>query len=526
VVPPQGLAVAQVLLAALANAALAAEGPIVELVMNQPPSIVGAPPASSPPFAGFIAWRGGRLPPMAPEQVDVRRPLGLEAVFACRTAERVTLGARVDWGDGASGPATIVSEPAAPAWLKTPAELAALGASRPQQGRITATHEYAVAEMYTIRLTLEVTRESDGVKTSFVRAHRLRVRDPALAEQPWRFEIGPITAVCANGEPCNFPLELDATMEARAPFRFGPSWLAGQTARWDWGDGKPGPGTVSATGGVGRAIGTHAYTRGGKYKVTLTLSARHKDGTPESRTQTIDLVAADVALDAVVPPSGPLSAGFPADFRGTFRYGDPKRQRRATWTWGDGRSAAGELSERDGVGSVFGQHTFPKAGVYKVRLAIADGLAEVTTAAEVTVSSPGSVSATGTIPCPAGVFITDKKRSGSVQLELSGRHDGAVPSGTFRLTGAGFEFTAERFDSLAIGKSEAHAAGNGTLNGRGPYSFNIDVWTAAGQDGQAEIPLARIRIQDLAQQREVFDNDVFDGALQSMTGASLTFTAP
>jgi len=175
------------------------------------------------------------------------------------------------------------------------------------------------------------------------------------------------------------------------------------------------------------------------------------------------------------------------------------------------------------VGSVFGQHTFPKAGVYKVQLAITDGLAEVTASAEVTVSSPGRVSASGTIPCPAGVFVSDKKRTGQAQLELNARHDGAAPSGVFRLSAPGFDFVADRFESLAIAKSEAHAAGTGTLNGQGPYSFSVDVWTANA--GETEVPLARIRIHDLAQQRAVFDNDVFDGALQSMTGATMSFAA-
>jgi hypothetical protein len=513
-----------VLLAAFAAAALAADASIVEVVMNKPPSVVAAP-AAPDAIAGFVVLRGAGLPPLLPETVDVRQPLTLEAAFACRTRERVSLSATVDWGDSTVGPAVARLDRTAPAWLKAPASLAGLALEQAQQGALTAAHAYAAAEMYTVTVTLNVVRASDGRSTSFTRSHRLRVRDPALAEQPWRFDIGPLTTTCADGQPCNFPLALDARMEAHAGFRFGSSWRAGQTARWDWGDGTSGAGTVSATGGAGRASGFHSYAKGGRFKVTLTVAARHNDGTPEARTQTIDLVAADVGIDALTPPPGALPAGLPADFQATYRYADVARKRRATWTWGDGPSAAGELSERDGVGTVSGRHTFAKAGVYKVELTIADGLAEVASAIEVTVSSPGRVAASGTIPCPAGVFVADRKRAGTAHLELHARHDGAAPDGSFRLSGPAFEFVAERFESLAVSKTEAHATGTGTLNGERPYSFTVDVWTVPAAEGRPETPLARVRILDVAKQQPVFDNDVFDGALQAMTGASIRFVA-
>jgi hypothetical protein len=93
------------------------------------------------------------------------------------------------------------------------------------------------------------------------------------------------------------------------------------------------------------------------------------------------------------------------------------------------------------------------------------------------------------------------------------------------LSSSGFEFVADRFESLAVSKSEAHASGTGTFNGARPFSFAVDVWTAPNGEGQPPVPLARVRIHDLAKQREVFDNDVFDGALQAMVGASMTFSA-
>jgi hypothetical protein len=133
------------------------------------------------------------------------------------------------------------------------------------------------------------------------------------------------------------------------------------------------------------------------------------------------------------------------------------------------------------------------------------------------VSQPGSVNASGAIACAAGVFVTSPKTAGTAHFELTARHDGAQPSGTFRVSASGFDFTAEQITSLAISSGQASASGTGSLNGQRPYEFSIDVWTTPPADGRPLQRWARLRITDQAKQKNVFDNDVFDGALQPMT---------
>jgi hypothetical protein len=514
-----GFLLSSTLLAASASAAVPG---LVELVANRPPTVV---PPAPPSVTGFIALRGAGVPALAPEEIDTRKPLAVAAAFACRTTDRVRVTATVDWGDGATGPAAVTLDPGAPAWLAVPPTVATVPSTNAQYGKAAATHEYAAAELYNVRVTFTLTREGDGAAATFVRLHRLRVRDPALANQPWRFDLDIIRLRCNEGTSCDFPLPLATRINTEADYRFGVSWLATHTARWDWGDGTSEDGVASSRAGVGRASGTHVFAKGGRYKVKLTLNARHKDGTPESRTQPFDMIVSDMAIDDLGGPPGAVSTGVPVEFHAAYRFTDPKRKRKAVWSWGDGKQSPGELSERNGQGTVHAEHTFTRAGVIKVKLALSDGETEIGGSVELTVSSPGSVNATGTLPFAAGVLVVDPKASGQAQLSLNARHDGTSPSGGFRLSGPGFELQSEQIETLAIGKTEAHATGTATFNGQRPYSFSVDVWTSPAAEGRPEMHMARVRVQDLARQRPIFDNDVFDGALQPLTGARLQFTA-
>jgi PKD repeat protein len=490
---------------------------LVEIVSDKPAAVMTTtPPGARPvPFTGYVALRGSTVPPMGAEQVDVRTPWALSAAFACRTPGKVKVTAAVEWGDGARGEAAVTPEKTAPAWLVVPSTLTSVAASDVFYGRLAATHAYASADLYTVRVTLQVTSDA-GAMSSFVRTQRVRVRDAALAQQPWLFDLEGLSLLCADGQPCAFPLALDSRVTAQARFRFGPAWQSGQTARWEWGDGVASAGQVTGSGGLGRVMGPHTYMKGGKYPLRLTVTGRYKDGSTDSRVQTLDLIVADVAIDDIAAPPGGIPKGLPAEFQTSYRYTDAQRQRKATWAWGDGTSTAGQLSERSGVGSVFAQHSFAKAGLYKVTLTIADGQSETSASASVTVSAPGSVNASGALACPAGVFVGNAKATGPARLELNARHDGAAPSGTFRLTANGFDFQSEQITTLAISGTQATASGTGTFNGQRPFSFDVDVWATPAADGRPAQKWARVRITDQAKQKGVFDNDVFDGALQPM----------
>jgi len=512
VVPAQGLAVV-----------LAAVPGLVELVANRPPAVLATPAA---PVAGFVVVKGASVPVIAADEVEIRKPVTLEAAFACRPGEKVHVTASVDWGDGASGPAVVQEERVSPAWLTVPASLGTVPTTNAVYGKVVGSHPYAAADAYNVRVTWTFARASDGgAPASFTRTHRLRVRDPALGDrQPWRFDLDPVSVTCNESQACDMPAPLGTRINAEAVFKFGPSWLAEHVARWDWGDGITSAGTIeSRGGGIGRVTGQHPYAKGGRFKLRLTLTGRHKDGTADGRTQTYDIAMADIAIDDVAGPQAPVASGYPAEFQAAFRYHDPQRKRRATWKWGDGQESAGDLTERSGTGTVLGQHTYRKAGVFEAQLTIADDQASVIAKASVTVTSPGHVTASGMIPFPAGVYVADPAAAGQAQLSLTAQHDGTAAAGGFKLSGPGFEFLSDRIESLAISDKDAHAAGVGAVNGRRPYSFSVDVWTSPAKDGRPEAHYARVRIHDVARQRALFDNDLFDGALNAMAGARVSF---
>jgi probable HAF family extracellular repeat protein len=59
-------------------------------------------------------------------------------------------------------------------------------------------------------------------------------------------------------------------------------------------------------------------------------------------------------------------------FTAAFRDADPGDSHRATWTWGDGTTAIGTVSERSGRGNVSGQHAYRSPGSYSVKLTVTD----------------------------------------------------------------------------------------------------------------------------------------------------------
>jgi len=78
------------------------------------------------------------------------------------------------------------------------------------------------------------------------------------------------------------------------------------------------------------------------------------------------------------PVPGPITlAGVPVvnmglTFSAPFRDADRRDRHRATWVWGDGSQEPATVSERNGTGSVSGQHTYRTPGTYTPRLTVTD----------------------------------------------------------------------------------------------------------------------------------------------------------
>ena len=85
------------------------------------------------------------------------------------------------------------------------------------------------------------------------------------------------------------------------------------------------------------------------------------------------------------PVAGPVTmTGTPRanallTFSAGFKDVDPGDSHQAVWSWGDGSTTVGTVSEARGTGSVSGQHAFRKNGSYTVRLTLTDSSGKSTT---------------------------------------------------------------------------------------------------------------------------------------------------
>lgn len=77
--------------------------------------------------------------------------------------------------------------------------------------------------------------------------------------------------------------------------------------------------------------------------------------------------------------TGMPRAGALLSFSASFKDVDVRDSHKAHWSWGDGSTTVGTVSEKNGTGSVSAQHAFRKNGTYTVRLTVTDSAGKSTT---------------------------------------------------------------------------------------------------------------------------------------------------
>lgn len=91
------------------------------------------------------------------------------------------------------------------------------------------------------------------------------------------------------------------------------------------------------------------------------------------------------ASSHAAPLVGPIKSATGAhvhatlSFSAAFRDANPRNTHKAVWSWGDGNKTWGTVSEKNGVGSVSGQHAYRAAGSYKLRLTVTSSTGASTT---------------------------------------------------------------------------------------------------------------------------------------------------
>jgi parallel beta-helix repeat protein len=271
------------------------------------------------------------------------------------------------------------------------------------------------------------------------------------------------------------------------------------TFSWTFGDGSSGSG----------ATASHAYTASGCYQATLTVADSHG----ASATSTSPVTIGTSSLGPVVGPSAPVAMGTPISLSGGFL--DPiGRSHSATWTWDDGTTSPGTVSESSGCGAVTGTHTYTAAGVYVVTLTLSGG-SLLTPPAQlefVVVYDPSIPLAGGLGSFSSPVGACKLKQCAGATGPATFGFFARVKVGTPPLGGARFQFRAGSFsvrsaslDSAVISGDRAQLKGSATVNGNAGYAYSLTV-TDGALSNPAGADKIRLKVWQKSNGAVVYDN--------------------
>ncbi len=281
------------------------------------------------------------------------------------------------------------------------------------------------------------------------------------------------------------------------------------TATVDYGDGSGSQ--VLALGSDKSFDLNHTYADNGSYTVTVTVNDGKGGESSDSLTVTVNNAAPTVG--AISAPVAPVAVGTSITASASFTDPGTADTHTGTIEWGDGSTSASTVSS----GSVSGSHTYTAAGVYTLKLTVADddGASDSESFQYVVVYDPeaGFVTGGGWINCPAGAYVADPTLSGKANFGFVSRYkQGATtPSGSteFNFRVANMSFNSDTYEWLVISGAKAQYKGTGTINGSGNYGFML-----TANDGQVSggggVDRFRIKVWDKATGSVVYDNQMGD----------------
>jgi len=241
-------------------------------------------------------------------------------------------------------------------------------------------------------------------------------------------------------------------------------------------------------------------------------------------------VAAPIALSGATRVNALLS------FSSGFRDVDLRDTHQATWTWGDGSTSAGIVSQAAGSGNVSGQHAYRKTGIYTVRLSILDSGGK-RTAVERKVTICGcsaTVAGQGSFFSPADALRQAKagvpglaaRRGASGSFAFVADAGSARPGAdgaAVEVHVAGLALRSTAIDALAANGKRVQVSGSGTVNGKANYRFTLST-VAGSKRGDEDRVRVRISHVEPGTKAEVVDYDngasPAASAVQSRTGGA------
>jgi probable HAF family extracellular repeat protein len=196
------------------------------------------------------------------------------------------------------------------------------------------------------------------------------------------------------------------------------------------------------------------------------------------------------ACHALPPVAGPVKYTGAArvntllSFAAGFQDVDLRDTHKAVWSWGDGGKTAGTVSERNGAGSVSGQHAYRAAGIYTVRLTVTDSSGKDSSVERKVVvgAGQGAVRGQGAFASPANAAAGGRRASIGRFAFLSG--DGAGKAAV-EVDVAGLALRSSRIDTVALDGARVQYSGQGSVNGKGGYRFTLTATSGAGTGNSA-----------------------------------------
>ena len=212
---------------------------------------------------------------------------------------------------------------------------------------------------------------------------------------------------------------------------------------------------------------------------------------------------------SITAPTPAVATGTSLTVSAAFTFQSSSAPCTAIWSWGDGTTSTGSVSESTTSGVVTGTHVYHTGGAYPISLTVTDSRGasgQSSSVPGVLVRQPVTGSLNGNIHLlsPPGALPNNSSVTGIATLQLeanwsaTGKPKGKV---VLKLKPAHLSFTSAGIDALAIGGKTVWLEGTGTANGAESVRFLASA--GAGGKGSGRI---RLELWDEATGAVVYDN--------------------
>jgi probable HAF family extracellular repeat protein len=209
-------------------------------------------------------------------------------------------------------------------------------------------------------------------------------------------------------------------------------------------------------------------------------------------------------------------------FSAGFKDADLRDTHKAVWSWGDGSTTAGTVSEKNGTGSVSGQHAYRSAGIYTLHLTVTDSSGKSSTVERkvVVCATQAAMTGEGAFAAPANAAKPGAPHAtiGRFAFLSEGQ---AARTAAVEVNVAGMALRSSQVDTVTVDGARVQYSGRGTVNGTGNYRFTLSAIAGAKTGGKDRIHV-RITHTEPGSKAEVvdYDNGASTGAKAAAQRAS------